>query len=232
MVIKGIDQKNFKHRHTKKSVQVKNFSGEEKYYVTIGDFFHEVDLDYEVYESILKELIQKSHITHVKNRFERKETYEYFKKILYTLSIYNFQYKNQIEYLFLYLISDKTIASSIKKYKPAVGIDECLNTYNDHQSLKDRPKDFAKMIEIVFEGNSHKSKIENIHKLYEKEKNFQKNYGKIFEDISKRKLQIYQIVDSDKNKIITLKKAKRLDPIDKRRLSLDDRLAIVDNIKK
>ncbi len=148
------------------------------------------------------------------------------------MSIYNFQYKNQIEYLFLYLISDKTIASSIKKYKPAVGIDECLNTYNDHQSLKDRPKDFAKMIEIVFEGNSHKSKIENIHKLYEKEKNFQKNYGKIFEDISKRKLQIYQIVDSDKNKIITLKKAKRLDPIDKRRLSLDDRLAIVDNIKK
>lgn len=221
MIVNGIDPKKFKHRHAKKSVEVGKFSGEEKYYVEFGDFFYEVGLNFETYKKIVKEMIQKCHITHVKNRFEKKESYEYFKKILYTLSIYNFQYNSQIKYLFLYLISDKTIANSIKKYKPTVEENEYLNIYNHHQNLENRPMDFAKKIEIVFEGAGVKEStdIDEAHKLYIIYKNVE-NYKQIFEDISNRKFKIYQILDSGENKIITLEEAQQLDVVYKKKTFL------------
>jgi len=221
------------YHHVKKKIKYDISSEDEKYSISVYDFFIKVDLNYDTYQSILEELIRKSKTHHVKDRFEKKETYEYFKKILYTLSIYNFQYKTQIQSLFLYLILDKTIANSIKKYKPTkIKNDECLNTYNYSQHFESSPKDFAKMIEIVFEDDNLVEKIKKAHDSYDKDRNITKHYGEIFEAIQDRKFQIYKIVDMNVTKIIKLSEAKKLSPIYKKYLSLKKRLAIVDSLEE
>lgn len=233
MKIYELDDNKLKFRHVKKKIKYDISSEGEKYSISVYDFFIKVDLNYDTYQSILEELIQKYTIHHVKDRFEKKETHEYFKKILYTLSIYNFQYKTQIKSLFLYLISDKTIANSIKKYKPTkIKNDECLNTYNYSQHFESNPKDFTKMIEIVFEDDNLDEKIQKAYDSYKKDKNIDKNYREIFNAIQDRKFQIYQILNINVTKIIRLSEAKKLDLIYKKYLSLQKRLDIVDSIEE
>ncbi|WP_263831695.1 hypothetical protein [Sulfurospirillum oryzae] len=238
MEINGVDQNKFKCRHMKKNILYDMSPEQKKYSIKVDEFFYEVGLDYELYKSILKELIQKKNdIRHVKGRFEKTETYEYFKKILFTLSIYNFQYKGQIDSLFLYQFSDKTIASTISKYKlKQKSSDE---NFNMHMSdniysrfFATHPYDFSKMIEIAFEGNCIKKRIEKDVNEYVNNGYNQKDFNAMVEkNILNRRFQIYHIKDIKEVKIIVLKKAIKLDLIYKKGLSLEKRLSIANESK-